>query len=59
MNKHEIVKAIKKIEDDCSPFKAGANIEKSIDYEKFYQRIKGLVSLLEETDKVSSFIGIF
>jgi hypothetical protein len=57
MNKHEILKAIKKIETDCSPFKAGTNIEKSIDYEKFYQRIKGLVSLLEETDKVSSFIG--
>jgi hypothetical protein len=57
MSKHEIVKAIKKIEADCSPFKAGTNIEKSIDYEKFYQRIKGLVSLLEETDRTPSFIG--
>ena len=39
----DIIKAIKKIEDDCA---YGAN---QMEYSKFYERVKGLLNLLEAT----------
>ena len=47
LNVNDIVNSIKTIEKDCETVNS-FGIKTDIDYKKFYERVKGLMSLAEE-----------
>jgi len=48
LNMTDIVKSVKTIEKDCECEEGKSGKLKEPDYEKFYNRIKGLMVLVEE-----------
>lgn len=56
LNEKDIVNSIKTIEKDCEMVNELGKTD--LDYEKFYQRVKGLMSLVEEnlTNKKGGFV---
>ncbi len=52
MNEKEISEALKKIEKECKYSEVGdGRIEYYIDTNKFYERVKGLMELLNSKEK--------
>ena len=56
LNVNDIVNSIKKIEKDCERVDGFGKMPET-DYKKFYERVKGIMSLVEDTSSEESSVG--